>query len=194
MPRMPLAWQPGLRGYLLVEYRLSDSASERVIVRLVEGSPLAAAGARAGDRWVFEHRGDRWRYFAIGEPIGITLIQGDARRQVVVAAAARPDSAEPSAIPFWPQGSFNDGAWVAVASLSSARAHRYPRPSPMPPGPAAARWPTGATQASPLARAATPARQAAAVRRHGTGEAQGRREEAGPRGDGGRRRPGDGQG
>jgi hypothetical protein len=48
------------------------------IVAFAPGSPLAAAGVRPGDRLRFDRPLDRWRHFAPGERVGITLSDGRA--------------------------------------------------------------------------------------------------------------------
>ncbi|NNG24763.1 hypothetical protein [Telluria aromaticivorans] len=56
------------------------------IQALAPDSPLAAAGARTGDRVRFDRPLDRWRRFAPGESAGLTL--GDGRAMRVTAQAA----------------------------------------------------------------------------------------------------------
>lgn len=56
------------------------------IERLDRESPLAAAGAVAGDRLRFDRPLDRWRQFAQGEQVGLTLIQRDGQRHLLLEA------------------------------------------------------------------------------------------------------------
>ena len=53
---------------------------------LTQASPLLAAGARPGDRLTFDRYENRWRYFAPGEVVGLTLYRQGAERHLDIAA------------------------------------------------------------------------------------------------------------
>ncbi len=56
------------------------------IQALAPDSPLAAAGARTGERVRFDRPLDRWRRFAPGERVGLTLADGRVLRITAQAA------------------------------------------------------------------------------------------------------------
>jgi hypothetical protein len=81
-------WQrvlvPGVAGTLGVN--TDDAPDGWVPGSAVEaGSPLKALGVKAGDRLHFDDPADLWRnVFAVGEPIGMVIDDGRARRHVTV--------------------------------------------------------------------------------------------------------------
>jgi hypothetical protein len=87
----------GMQGSLGVE--LDDEFSRHAappgshflhIQAFDQQSPLAAAGAQVGDTLRFDRHLDRWRRFAIGEQIGLTLYRDGAAHHVQVTATGTP--------------------------------------------------------------------------------------------------------
>ncbi|MEP7067682.1 MAG: hypothetical protein ABI789_00520, partial [Usitatibacter sp.] len=63
---------------------------EAPIVRLAPGSPLAAAGAKVGDRVRLDHNRDARRYLGAGEVIGLQILSGGASTHADVSAVPGP--------------------------------------------------------------------------------------------------------
>ena len=81
---------PGIAGTMALRLDRLDSDHRRAIVGIEPDSPLAAFGAKVGDRVVTDRPGDVWRVVATDESIGLTLYQGDVARHVVVHPIAEP--------------------------------------------------------------------------------------------------------
>ena len=92
VPDMPRAWDPSVGGTLDAAFGPADDERGRPIRRLGAASPLAAAGARVGDRVVHDHQSDRWRFFGRDESIGLTLIQGDTARHLELHPVPDPEA------------------------------------------------------------------------------------------------------
>ncbi|MEP7301596.1 MAG: ATP-binding protein [Caldimonas sp.] len=88
LPNLPRAWDPARAGTLDAQLGATDGGRGRPIRRLGASSPLAAAGARLGDRVELDHPSDRWRIPERGEPIGLTLLHGGNEQRLEVRAAA----------------------------------------------------------------------------------------------------------
>ncbi|MEO8922757.1 MAG: ATP-binding protein [Caldimonas sp.] len=93
LPRLPLAYEPGLAGVLGVTYGDGEAGRRYPIKELSATSPLLQAGARVGDRIVLDEPSDKWRFYAVGEPVGLTLFRGDTAQHLQVRAVAEPKKA-----------------------------------------------------------------------------------------------------
>jgi hypothetical protein len=60
------------------------------IESVAPGSPMLAAGAKPGDALAYERYQDRWRRFAVGEAVGLTLFQAGEARHLTLVAQAQP--------------------------------------------------------------------------------------------------------
>ncbi|MEO8524839.1 MAG: response regulator [Caldimonas sp.] len=90
IPHLSRGYDPAVSGTLDIDLGSSDSGRRRTITRLADTSPLAQAGARLGDRVVFDHPSDGWRNLGLDESIGLTLIQGEATRHLQLRSVPRP--------------------------------------------------------------------------------------------------------
>jgi signal transduction histidine kinase/ActR/RegA family two-component response regulator len=91
VPRLPLAYDPAIRGSLDLTMGPTMAGRARAITGLGERSPLSRAGAQLGDLLVFDHPSDGWRLLGAEEAIGLTLTRGDLRRHVEVRAVGDPE-------------------------------------------------------------------------------------------------------
>lgn len=86
-------WQRSLSGDRIgtLGWTRGPWSSDGYLVQgLAPGSPLAAAGAKAGDRVAFDHPGDRMRHLSVDENVGLTLTGADGARHVSVRPARGP--------------------------------------------------------------------------------------------------------
>jgi hypothetical protein len=90
LPRVPLEYDPALRGTLGFGYGRNEGDRVYPITRLDDGSPLKAAGAVVGDRIRLDHASDVWRVLALGEPVGLELIRGESRTHLELRTVADP--------------------------------------------------------------------------------------------------------
>ncbi len=77
-------------GTLGVRFGERTAHQESPIAQLAPGSPLAAAGAKVGDRIRLDHNRDARRYVGTGEVIGLQVLSGDASVHRDVVAAPGP--------------------------------------------------------------------------------------------------------
>ncbi|MBJ7313036.1 hypothetical protein ACFOLJ_29875 [Rugamonas sp. CCM 8940] len=84
------AMSPAMAGDLLAELGPSDRDYRNPIIKLQAASPLAQAGAKVGDRLVFEHAGDRSRQLGTDETIAMTLYSAQGSRHIEVRPIANP--------------------------------------------------------------------------------------------------------
>lgn len=88
--------QQGSLGVLVHDHlgtgRDGEGTHRLRIDSLAPGGPLQLAGARPGDRIKYDTVEDRWRKFAVGEQVGLTLYQAATERHLIVGAQAEPIS------------------------------------------------------------------------------------------------------
>jgi hypothetical protein len=111
---------PSESGTLGAAFGAAATGHELPILAIEPRSPLAAAGAKVGDRVRLDHFADRARQVAAGERIGMTLVSAASARHVEVVAAPQADIAFHDKAAFFLFAGFSAMA-LAIAVLIGLR-------------------------------------------------------------------------
>ena len=88
----PRTLAPDSRGTLGIQYHeLEEWGRTRFVIdQIAADSPLQTAGAKVGDVWIPDRHYDAFRWLERDESIGLTLVQGDQSRHLVVETVPDP--------------------------------------------------------------------------------------------------------